>query len=279
MNDNKQYCYLNGKIILASKAAIPISDISITRGFAIFDSMFASGAKVLHVEDHMNRFYNSAKEMGLRIPLSKKVLQNVMIKLLKKNGYSHSKVRALLTGGTTAKNAIEADPAHPNFFVTAEPFIPLAKAIYEKGVSLITINYQRPWPTVKTTNYMVAVRMQDERKRKKAFEILYTFEGQAFECSTSNFFLVKGSRLITAKNGVLKGITRKFVFKYAESLGLKVVEREVKVSEFKTADEAFITGTYKEIIPVIKIDAIKIGNGKVGHVAQELGKLYEDFVK
>jgi branched-chain amino acid aminotransferase len=274
----KQFCYLNGKLIPVEKATLPILDISILRGFAVFDSMLAAGTQILHGVEHFERFYNSAKQLGLKIPLSKSALHKEVVKLVKKNGYKYSKVRVVITGGIV-QNGIEPDPKHPNFFITAEPFSKLPEAVYEKGVSLISVDYQRPLSAVKSTNYMFAVSLQEMRKQKNAFEILYTFDGKIYEGSTSNFFLVKGSKLITAKDGILKGITRNFVLKQAKKLGLVVEERDVKVSELKTADEAFITGSYKGIIPVFKVDSTLIGIGKPGHVAQKLAAMYKDFTK
>jgi branched-chain amino acid aminotransferase len=272
----KQFCYLNGKIIPVEKATLPILDISIIRSFAVFDSMLAAGTQILHGEEHFKRFYNSAKQLGLIIPLSKNDLHKEVVKLVKKNGYKYSKVRIVITGGIV-QNGIEPDAKHPNFFINAEPFSKLPEAVYENGVSLISVDYQRPLANVKSTNYMLAVSMQKIRKQKKAFEILYTFDGKIYEGSTSNFFLVKGSKLITAKDGILKGITRNFVLKHAKKLGLIIEERDVKVSELKTADEAFITGSYKGIVPVIKVDSVTIANGKPGHAAQGFGAMYKDF--
>lgn len=271
----KQFCYLNGKIIPVEKATLPILDISILRGFAIFDSMLAQGLQVLHNQDHMQRFFNSAKEMGMHVPLSRSDLEKTIVVLLKKNAFKSSKVRIVMTGGIAqGPSDIEQNNKHPNIFITVDKFIPFADSVYEKGVSLMTANYQRPFPTVKTTNYTLAVYLQDKKKQKKAFEILYTYDDKVYECTTANFFIVKGKKLITAKDGVLKGITRKFVLVLAKKLGLEVIERDLKTSELKTADEAFITGTYKGIAPVVKIDSTVINKGKVGHAAQELRKLY-----
>jgi branched-subunit amino acid aminotransferase/4-amino-4-deoxychorismate lyase len=267
-----KYCYFNGKIVTEDKAKIPVTDIAVLRGYAIFDSLAGDGLKPVCLVEHLDRFYRSAKSAGIKVPVVREELVEVIESLLKKNKFAQTKLRILLTGGQTINGGLEYDDKTANICILADELSPLSNNIYENGASLITAEYERPLSEIKTTNYSFAVSKQKDRKKAKAIEILYILDGKVYECSTSNFFIVKDKELITAKDGVLKGITRKMLIKAAPKLGLKVVERDLSVAELKTADEAFLTGTYKGIVPIIKIDNIKIGKGLVGPIVKFLIK-------
>lgn len=268
---------MNGKIIPLAKATLPIMDIAVLRGHGVFDSMSAVGERAIHGDQHFKRFFASAKEARIPVRYTKTEIESALRAVLRKNKFPRSKVRIVATGGETIHSGLEFNAATAAVFIIVEPYMQPASAPYERGVSLMTVEYQRPLPYAKTTNYMLAVNLQEERKKKKAFEILYTFNGHVYECTTSNFFIVKNNQLITADTGILKGISRKFVLDSAKKVGLKAVERPVTLKDVATADEAFITGTYKGIVPVVKVDKMVIGNGKVGHAAESFQELYREF--
>ena len=264
---------MNGKIMPLAKAALPITDIAVARGYAVFDAMLAVGDNVFHGMAHIDRFFASAKAARISIRYSKAEVYASIQALLRKNNLPRAKVRVIATGGNVV-NGLEFDNESASLLIIAEPFTELSDAVYEKGVNLMTAEYQRPLAHAKTTNYMLAVNLQEERRKRKAFEILYTFKGNVFECSTSNFFLVKGNKLITADKGILRGIIRAFVLDSAKKVGLTVVERPITMKDVRSADEAFISASYKGVVPVVKVDDIMIGNGKVGHAAVSLHELY-----
>jgi branched-subunit amino acid aminotransferase/4-amino-4-deoxychorismate lyase len=124
-------------------------------------------------------------------------------------------------------------------------------------------------PEIKTTNYIRAVNLQSLMKEQGALEILYTHDDEVLECATSNFFLVKDNVLITPAEGVLEGITRKIVLELAEG-DYKIERRKVAKADLGLADEIFITSSFKDIVPIVKIDDFAIGDGKVGPVTRDL---------
>ena len=136
----------------------------------------------------------------------------------------------------------------------------------------------RQFMSYKTTNYIQAVLLQKERKEAGALEILYSFGGRVLECSTSNFFIVKNGRLITPKDDILLGITRKVTIDLARP-SIKIEERPLGIEETFAADEAFLTSSFKEIVPVVAIDGKKIGGGKVGPITKKLMGSFHRFAK
>ncbi|MCL4392314.1 aminotransferase class IV [Patescibacteria group bacterium] len=271
----KEYCYLNGKIIPVNDAKIPVIDIGVLRGYGIFDSVAGIDDRIVFFDEHYKRFETSAKIMRLKIPLKKGEIKKIIEGLLKRNGYRLSKIRLVLTGGKTI-GSLDFDRRSENFFILAEKTELPPKDSYTRGVKLITAEYEREIPRAKSNDYVAAVYLQPSQKKAGATEILYTFRGNVLEATTSNFFIIKGNKLITAKDGILFGITRDKVIGLAKR-SMDVEERIVKTSEFKAADEAFITSTYKKVMPVVKIDNLIIGNGKVGPKTRLLMQRYNEL--
>jgi branched-subunit amino acid aminotransferase/4-amino-4-deoxychorismate lyase len=265
----KEYCYLNGHIIPLDEAKIGIGDIGLWRGYGLYDGLTAVGNKVFRFEDHWDRFISGARSLDISIPVNKEECQEVMEDLLKKCGYQRSIIRVVLTGGEVI-DGVEYNPDKPTFSIVVKEWAPLAKEIYEKGAKLITHQFQREMPEVKTTNYIRAVNLQKLRKDKGAIEILFHHNGNVLEGSTSNIFLVKNNILITPSPGVLKGVTRKAVLEIASEKGLQVEERVVGKRELLDADEVFITSSFKDIVPIVEIDSSTINKGKVGKVTKDL---------
>lgn len=266
-------CYFNGKIMPKSEAKVSAIDIGILRGYSMFDAMQAYGHHISFLEDHLQRLVNSAKMMQLKLPLSKQKIAEILRTLVKKNGYKYSKIKVVLTGGELV-GGLEYDFKKPTFYMLVEELHLIPKTVLKSGAKLISTEYQRQFPIIKTNNYINAVALQPKQQAAKAIEILYVSNGSILECATSNFFIIKDGVLITPAEDILMGITRKAVIKIAEKF-MPVEQRDLKFSELKTADESFITASYKGIVPIIKVDKIKIGDGKPGAITKKLIQLLE----
>lgn len=265
------YGYVNGKVVRTDVPQVFLNDIGLLRGFGSFDFFRIYNGVPLDYDMHFARFTASSKLLGLKVPITKAALKDVLQTLLKKNKVTDAHVRMVLTGGAT-KNGLE--PTSPNLIVLLEPRKDLPATLYAKGASLITFEHQRPFASAKTTNYQQAVVLQKQKKQKGAVEILYTAGGNVLEAATSNVCIVKGGVIYTPKDDVLKGVTLRVVLACAKERGYKVVERAVRVSELFTADEVFITATNKKVVPIVHIDGKVVGGGKPGVVSRELNDAY-----
>lgn len=271
------YCYLNGKFVPLNKACVSLNDIGLLRSYAIFDIVRIYNNKPFLLDKHLNRFYKSAQFLKLKVPISKNKTTLIIQKLILKNKLLDSFVQMVLTGGET-KRGLTYDYNSPNFFILNKPLKQFPLSIYQKGIKLITYNHLREFPEIKTTNYITAVWLQNLKNKKNAHEILYVYDNKILEGSMSNFFIFKKDTLITPKNNILKGITRNFVLTIAKNY-FKIQERDILIKELSEIDEAFITNTTKEIMPAVKIDNLKIGNGKVGQKTTFLIELFREYIK
>lgn len=268
------YCYLNGKIIPRHKAKVSVDDIGILRGFGIFDFLRSQKGKPLLLEKHLKRLKKSAELLNLKVPLSEKEIKGVIEKLLKKNKLSEASVRIVLTGGPSA-DGLSYDYDSPTFFILVKELKIYPPSIYRKGVKLITFEHQREMPEAKTNNYITMLRLKKFKEKKKAFEILYVSRGLVLEGTTCNFFIFKKNTLVTPKNNILYGTRRNLVINLAKNK-FKVAERALKLEEIKEASEAFITSTSRDIIPVVRIDDDKVGDGRVGKNTKYLMDLFNE---
>lgn len=273
----KKYCYLNKKIVPLNKARINPNDIGLLRGYAVFDFLRTYNGKLFLLKNHFNRLRKSANELNLKIPRSESNVKKIIKTLLKKNKMPEAGVRIILTGGNM-KNDMNPGNA-PTMLILTEKLKKLPKNVYSTGAKLITFEYQRDVPLAKTTDYLMAIKLQPLRRQNEAIEILYTKNGLILECTTGNFFIFKNKTLITPKNNVLIGTTRNLVIKLAKKAKFSVEERNLPLNEIKSANETFITATTKEIVPIIQINGQKIGNGKIGKNTRILMELFQEYTQ
>jgi branched-chain amino acid aminotransferase len=197
-------------------------------------------------------------------------------KLLRVNGFQESIIRTVLTAGPSPDGYSPA--GKETFFILVQKFIPLPKNVYLRGAKVMTLEYHRECPEAKVTNYVAAIQHHLERTRRYAIEILYIHEGKVLEASASNFFMVKGKKLITPKEDILHGITRNCVIKLARKAGLEINERVITLDEALKADEVFITSTNKNIVPIVTIDNKKIGKGTVGPITSAVMGMFNKWL-
>ena len=272
----KKHCYWNGKFTTSDKIKIDPYDIGVLRGYGVFDVACALGEKTFLLKEHYDRLKNSARELNMKLPWSEKEWEAILKKLLRKNGFARSTIRTILTGGVSADAFSFC--GNPTCYILIEKFQHLPKEIYEKGASLIIHEFERSIPRAKVVNYVEAVRNQDRKKKAKALEILFVKDGKVLEASTSNVFMVKDGKIITPKDNILLGTTRNLIVKLAQKK-YRVEERKVSFSEFRKADEVFLTATNKFVVPIVKVDDWKVGNGKIGPITQDIAETFAEFEK
>lgn len=260
------FCWYNGKVTEAKKSGVPLNDVGILRGYGVFDYLRTYGTAPFLYREHYLRFVHSAQTLGLKVPLSEQEMRKAIETLVRKNKAHDCAVRMVLTGGVSPNGT---DYEDPNCYILTEDLKTIPAALYEKGARLITYEHDRQFREAKTTNYLTYLMLQKKVTQAGAVEVLYCFDGAVRECATSNFFIFRGNTLVTPRRDVLIGITRNCVIALAKN-DHKVLEREITVQELRLADEAFITATNKEIIPIVRIDGRKVGTGKVGERTRAL---------
>lgn len=271
---NEPFVFINDEILPATQASLLVSDLSIQRGYGIFDFLKTIGNTPIFAAEHLDRFLHSANRLRLPVDKNRSALLQTVLSLMERNNIPDSGIRLTLTGGYSADGYTITKP---NLVITQHPLQLPAPGIFEKGISLITWPHQRQMPDVKTIDYLMAVWLQPLIKEQGADDVLYHRDGILSECPRSNFFIVTANdTIVTPAQLILRGIIRGKVLELA-GRQYKTVERPVSREELMNAREAFITSTTKQILPVVRIDGQTIGDGNAGKMtrwlSQELGHL------
>ena len=262
MADN--YSIINGQFFRNSEANVLISDLAVQRGYGVFDFFVTVKGEPVFLEDHLDRFYNSATIMRLTPIPDRSELTGLIYGLIEKNNMPDSGIRITLTGGYSADGY---SIASPNLLITQSSFV-YNKESFAKGINLVTYNFQRQLPQVKTIDYLQAVYLQPFIKDSGANEVLYHNEGEIRECPRNNFFIVtKDNEIITPSKDILSGITRKKILAFPE---FNFKETTVKLEDIDNAKEAFLTSTTKFVLPVLNINGKKVGNGQPGEITTQI---------
>lgn len=266
-------CYHKERFTPADECVLPVTDMVIQRGIGVFESIRTYGGKTFARDMHLERLAQSAAHCGMDAAGIIESLPRIIEEGLSHHGAPKDEclIKPFITGG---KINLHGTFPEPDFFVTFDD-LPTPRNYSRQGVELVPNYMERPFPTIKTTSYLTGLIPLGGCER--AFESLYCPGGEITESMASNFFLCLGDKIITAPlERVLPGVTRSIVMTLAAENGIEIEERCPLTGELKIASEAFITGSIKEILPVVRIGDQIIGGGRPGAITE---RLYSLFVK
>lgn len=274
--DNNAWWSVGGQWVHPHEATLSINDITVLRGYSVFESLRTYDRRPFHLQEHLRRLYHSAALIELEVPYEQSFIANVIQEVIERNPYKHATIRILVTGGESEDGILPS--SQPVLAVLITPLEERDMERFAQGIKLITTHLQRVSPEAKTANYVAAVRSLKEAARRNAADALFVNEqGHVLEGTRSNFFVFRGDTLITPKAGVLMGVTRNVVLELAQDR-FAIEERPILLEELSQIDEAFITSSSKEITPVVRIDDIAIGNGKPGPRTYELEQRFIELI-
>jgi D-alanine transaminase/branched-chain amino acid aminotransferase len=265
--NNTMYAYVHPEIVDVSKATLHVSDLAIQRGYGIFDFFKVNDGHVFFLQHYLDRFFASAATMRLDVPLDRGQLTKIIFELVERNNLPESGIKIILTGGYSADGFV---PGKPNLLMVHNPLVIPPTEQLLKGISVITYDYVRDVPGVKTINYTTGIWLLEKLRQENAADVLYYHNDLISEFPRSNFFIVtQDGTLVTAADNVLKGVTRNNILTLAKARG-KVVEGNITHDDVYNAKEAFLSSTTKRIVPVVRVNNRIIGNGKAGEISQVL---------
>lgn len=269
--------YIDGEFVPAEKAALPVNDLAIIRGYGVFDFLKTYGGRPFLLAEHLQRLQRSADEIGLVLPWSQDELAAVVWATLAKNKHEESAIRIVVTGGPTEDFITPL--GQPRLLVLVTPLQALPEWWFSEGIKIITVPIERDLPGAKSINYLPATMAIRRARKQGAVEAVFVNrEGHAKEGTTSNIFAFFGDTLVTPADQVLPGITRQVVLQITAGLFNHDL-RDIRKTELLQADELFITGSSKGLVPVVNVDGTTIGSGKPGPRTQTVMKRLDNYVK
>ena len=259
---------MDGQFVPASEAVIPVDDLAIMRGFGVFDLLRTLNGKPLFLVEHIKRLQASARRIGIQLPWTPQKLIDIVMQTLQRNSFGESNIRIVVTGGSSPDFITPQGKPRLLVLVTGAPQLP--QWWYTDGVKIITFFSERSIPGAKSIDYVTATIALKQARDQNAIEAVYVdHNGYAREGTTSNLFAFYADTLVTPGKGILSGITRKAVLDLAATM-FRVDLRDLRLNDLLAADEVFITGTNKIIVPVVRINDTTIDQGCPGKNTQKL---------
>ncbi|HYF30703.1 MAG TPA: aminotransferase class IV [Chitinophagaceae bacterium] len=272
---NNRISFFNDQFVKEDDVRLHVADLSMQRGYGVFDFFRTIDHVPLFMNDYLQRFYRSAAGLHLPAAFDHDKLGSIINELIDQNKIASSGIRLMLTGGYSPDSY---EIASPNFLITQQPLKPVP-AGWENGIKVITHEFLRELPGIKSINYLTGVWLQKKVKSQGAADVLYYRDNIVSEFPRSNFFIVtKDDVIVTPADNILHGITRMKVLQLA-ARDHATEERIVTLDEAYKAKEAFLTSTTRQLIPVVRIDNNIIGNGNPGPVTQSLQKRFEEYCR
>jgi branched-chain amino acid aminotransferase len=282
--------YLNGRLVPQSEAKLSPFDHGFLYGYGLFETMRAYNGHIFRLDSHLGRLRCSAESIELRHSVltteeGKQRLKAACMATLEANQLKNARIRLTVSAGEGDMMPDPSTCSNPTILIAARNLHPIPPEKYETGfkatVPFLRRNSQSPLSRLKSTCYMENV-LACSKARASGYDeaILLNERGYIAEGTTTNIFLVSNGELVTPslESGVLPGITREAVLEIARTSAIRANERLVNLDELIEAQEAFLTNSVLEIMPLVSIDEKPIGTGKPGKLTWDLLLAYRKLV-
>ncbi len=272
---------VGGRLARERVASVPATG-GVLYGYGLFETMRASAGRVFRLDAHEARLRDGARVLGLDVPFDGDGLRRAIDAVLDRNGLAgvDAAVRLTLEGGPPPADGV-AVPSPARWIVTARQLVEYPESLYERGASAVVAEMRRnetsPLSRLKTLNYLDNLLARRAARAAGADEaILLNTRGDVAEGAASNLFVVRRRELLTppVDAGALPGIARATVLELAPSLGLEPRESTLTLDAVHTADEAFLTNSLMEVLPLVQLDGAPIADGRAGSWGKRIRKAY-----
>jgi branched-chain amino acid aminotransferase len=279
--------WLNGEVHNLDGAVVSVRDHAFLYGDGLFEGVRSYNRKIFKLDEHLARLYNGIHYLGIEMKHSPAQLKQIIVDVAKQADLDSAYIRLVVTRGT----GLGLDPRNidrtPNVMVMISKLALFPREAYETGLQTVLVSTrvfpaQCLDPRLKTIGrYVSNIIAKNEANRQGAGEgLMLNCEGYLAEGTGDNIFLVKDGVLKTPDIacGILGGITRATVILLARNAGIEVREQFLTVYDVFEADEAFLTGTAAEVIPMVGLDKKKIGCGTPGELTMKIMALFKQEI-
>jgi branched-chain amino acid aminotransferase len=283
-----KWVFLNGEFTPSENASVSIYDHGFLYGDGAFEGIRSYHGKAFKLAAHVDRLYNSLKALWIELPYGRDQFAANIEKLIEMNSVTDGYIRVTVSRGVTLGLDPKNIKGEPTVVISTDKLSLYPKSMYDEGLVVVTVatrvaNPQVMEPRIKSLGkYLCNIQAKIEANQVGAGEgLMLTEDGYVAECTGDNIFFMKHGVVYTppAFLGILEGITRQTVMELLKEMGVEVVEKVFTRFDLYTADEAFLTGTAAEVIPMVKLDDRLIGDdGKPGPITKKLITAFHAYV-
>lgn len=274
---------VNGKITDERQAVVSVFDHGFLYGEGVYETLRTYNQRPFLFDRHFRRLHRSADMIALGVPLTDQHFSDRIAETVEHASATAPQdtewyIRILLTRGVGELTYDPAATSAPSVVIIVKPHIDPPAELYSNGVRVVFSSIVRNHPEtvnpmIKSNNLLNCVLAMQEGYKRGAYEVIMrNYRGELAECALSNLFIVKDGTVLTPplSAGLLPGITREFVFEVGKTAGIPVREMTLRDADLYAADEVFLTGTTREIMPIVEVEDRKIGSGVPGPVTKTL---------
>lgn len=275
----KNLGYYNGTIGLIEEMKIPMTDRVCFFGDGVYDATYARNHKIFAIEDHLDRFYNSAGFLKIEIPMEREELKATLEEMVNKVDDGEQFVYWQVTRGNKGLRNHAFPEGKASLWITIEP----RKIVdIHKKVKLITMEDIRFLIcNIKTLNLIPSVMAAEATKEAGCDECIFHRNGRVTECAHSNVSIIKDGKFITAPTDrlILPGISRKHILQFCREFDIPVLEQPYTIDDLMNADEVVVTSSGQLCLQAIEVDGKPVG-GKAPEILEKLQNAYlEKFMR
>jgi len=274
---------VNGQVFDQEHAVVSVFDHGFLYGEGVYETLRTYNGQPFLFDRHMRRLRKSAEMLTLGVPITNAEIDARFRETARAAGLGDSPaheayIRILVTRGV---GELSYDPAAcptPSVVVIVKPHVAPPAEVFERGVKVALVEIVRNHPgsvspLIKSNNLLNNALAMQQAARRGGFEgVMRNYRGELAECTQSNLFIVKSGAALTPPidAGLLPGITREFLFEIGAEAAIPVREAVLKDTDLLGADEAFLTSSTREVVPIVQVDDRRIGAGVPGPITRRL---------
>jgi len=282
---------VNGRIVDREHAVISVFDHGFLYGEGVYETLRTYNGEPFLFDRHMRRLRASASMLSLDVPLTDQEIDRRFRDTMRAaelgSGGREAYLRILVTRGVGELTYDPAACAEPSIVIIVKEHVAPPAEAFEQGITVALVGIVRNHPgsvnpIIKSNNLLNNALAAQEAVKRGAFEgVMRNYRGELAECTTSNIFIVKDGAALTPPldAGLLAGLTREFVFEVGQQCGVTVREQVLRDADLFGADEAFLTSTTRELVPIVRVDDRTIGSGRPGPVTAKLLQAFREHAK
>jgi branched-chain amino acid aminotransferase len=279
--------YIDGQFHDRDSAKVSVFDHGLLYGDGVFEGIRVYNRRIFRHRAHLERLYDSARALALTIPLTIDEMRAAVEETVRRNRHEEVYVRLIVTRGVGELGIDPLSCPRPSVIIIVSDVRVYPRELYAGGITVMTsatrqVSHEAVDPRIKSLNYLKNILAKIDAQQAGAHEaIMLNAEGFIAECTADNLFVVRGGQLLTPspQDGALGGITRGAVLELAAEARIPAAETRLTRYDLYTADEAFVTGTGAEIMPVAVADGRPIADGTPGPITRRLTDAFHALVR
>jgi branched-chain amino acid aminotransferase len=279
------FASVNGEIVPLHEAHVPVLDNGFLFGDSVYEVLRTYGGRPFATARHLRRLRASAARLGIGLPTADEELLGRVRALLARAGNVESYIRIVVTRGVGDSSYDFEAVSGPTVVMIQKELVPPPERHYEEGIRVAAVDVRRNHPrsldpAIKSSNLLNNILAVREARARGAEEpLLLNLDGALAEGASTNIFLGRDGRLLTPplSAGILPGITRQIVLELAASLGVACLDEPVSLESLLAADEAFLSSTTREVVPIRQVDDTIIGDGRPGPLTRQVMEAFAAY--